>query len=122
MAKKKKSTRVLEEQRRLAELYTNLPEDVKILVLKLLERAAFVSVEMEELEPFIAENGWTEMFSQGKQEPYERSRPKGQTYISLFTSYQKVISQLYGYLPKDAPKPSDAGDGFDDFVYGRDDQ
>ena len=122
MAKKKKSTRVLEEQRRLTELYAELPESKKKLAAGLIERAAFMRVELEELETFLTENGWTELFSQGNQEPYDRARPQGQTYHTMSGNYQKIIKQLDALLPKEEPKTGDAGDGFDDFVYGRDDR
>lgn len=122
MARKKKSTRVLEEQKRLNELYTDLPDSKKKLAAGLVERAAFMRVELEDLEEFLTENGWTELFSQGNQEPYDRARPQGQTYHTMSGNYQKIIKQLDALLPKEDPKPGDTGDGFDDFVYGRDDR
>lgn len=122
MAKKTKKNRVKDEKTRLEKLYADLPEDKKQLAAGLIERASFMRVELEDLEEFLAENGWTELFSQGNQEPYDRARPQGQTYNTMNANYQKIIKQLDALLPKtEAPKPNE-NDGFEDFVYGRDDR
>ena len=122
MATKTKKTRVSAEKRRLDKLYKDLPDNKKKLAAGLVERAAFMRVELEDLEAFLAENGWTELFSQGNQEPYDRARPQGQTYNAVNANYQKIIKQLDAMLPKDTAPKTDADDGFDNFVYGRDDR
>lgn len=122
MATKTKKTRVTAEKRRLDKLYKDLPDNKKKLAAGLVERAAFMRVELEDLEAFLAENGWTELFSQGNQEPYDRARPQGQTYHTMSANYQKTIKQLDAMLPKDTAPKTDADDGFDNFVYGRDDR
>lgn len=122
MAKKTKKSRVKSEKTRLEKLYADLPEQKKRLSAGLIERAAFMRVELEDLEAFLTENGWTELFSQGNQEPYDRARPQGQTYNTMNANYQKIIKQLDALLPKDEPRKSGEDDGFEDFVYGRDDR
>ena len=62
MAKKTKKSRVSAEKKRLDTLYADLPENKKRLAAGLIERAAFMRVELEELEQFLTENGWTELF------------------------------------------------------------
>lgn len=120
MARKSKKTRVAEEKQRLDMLYADLPDNKKRLASGLIERAAFMRAELEDLEADLAKNGWTEMFSQGKQEPYARARPQGQAYNSTNANYQKIIKQLDSLLPKFAPTQGDEDDGFDSFVNGRD--
>jgi len=122
MARKSKKNRISAEKARLEALYADLPENKKRLAAGLIERASFMRVELEDLESFLAKNGWTELFSQGAQDPYDRARPQGQTYNTMNANYQKIIKQLDALLPRDgAPKPSE-NDGFDDFVYGRDER
>ena len=120
MAAKSKQSRVKREKKRLEALFAEIPESKKRLVEGLAERAAFMRVELEELEKDLAENGWVELFSQGKQEPYDRARPQGQTFNTMSANYQKIIKQLTDLLPKDAPVPAEANDGFENFVFGRD--
>lgn len=120
MAKKTKSSRVKAEKKRLEENYAELSPAKKEVAKGLIERAAFMLVEMEDLEAFLSENGWTEKFSQGDQKPYDRARPQGQTYNAVNGNYQKIIKQLDSMLPKEEPKTRETDDGFDDFVGGRD--
>ena len=122
MARKKKETRIKAEKERLLEIYQELPQKKAELAIGLIERAAFMRVECEDLEADLRENGWTESFQQSeKMEPYDRARPQGQSYQTLNTNYQKIIKQLDAMLPpaESAARPKD--DGFEDFVTGRDD-
>jgi len=122
MAKKTKEQRIKAERKRLEKLYAGLTPAKKALAEGLIESAAFKRVEMQDLQAFLEKEGWTEMFSQGNQKPYARSRPEGDKYVSLDTAYQKAIKQLDALLPREEPQaPGDPNDGFDDFVTGRDD-
>lgn len=121
MAKKKnKANRIKDEVERLKKNYAELPDSKKRVAEGLIARAAFMRVELEDLEAYLSENGWTEKFAQGNQEPYDRARPQGQTYNTMNANYQKIIKQLDSLLPKEDAKPRDEDDGFDDFVGGRD--
>lgn len=121
MAKKEnKANRIKAEVDRLNENYAGLAESKKRVAEGLIARAAFMRVELEDLEEYLSENGWTEKFSQGNQEPYDRARPQGQTYNTMNANYQKIIKQLDSLLPKEDAKPRDEDDGFDEFVGGRD--
>lgn len=119
---KTKEERIRSEKNRLNKLFKELPEKKKKLAIGLIERAAFMRVECEDLEVDLRENGWTELFQQSeKMEPYDRARPQGQSYQTLNANYQKIIKQLDAMLPpaESAARPKD--DGFEDFVTGRDD-
>lgn len=103
MAKKTKESRIAAEKRRLTKIYSTIEDGKKQAVSGLIERAAFMRVQLEDLEIFLNENGWTELFSQSdKCEPYMRQRPEGQTYISLNANYQKIIRQLVDVVPEDS--------------------
>lgn len=117
---KTKEERIRSEKNRLNRLFTELPEKKKKLTAGLIERAAFMRVELEDLEADLEANGWTELFQQSeKMEPYDRSRPQGQTYHTMNGSYQKIIRQLHDMLP--APESArEKDDGFEAFVDGRD--
>ena len=121
MAKKKsKPNRIKAEKERLEQIYAALPENKKNLADGLISTAAFVRIELEDLQEDLTLHGWTELFSQGNQKPYDRARPQGQAFNATFANYQKVIKQLDAMLPKEATKPQTEDDGFDDFVNGRD--
>lgn len=120
MGKKTKKNRIKAEKAGLEQNYAELTESKKRIAEGLIERAAFMRVELEDLEEYLSEHGWTEPFSQGDQKPYDRARPQGQTYNTMNANYQKIIKQLDGMLPKEDSRPKDEGDGFDEFVSGRD--
>lgn len=118
--KKTKEERIKSEKNRLNKLFKELPEKKKKLAIGLIERAAFMRVELEDLEADLKENGWTEPFQQSeKVEPYDRARPQGQTYNTMNASYQKIMRQLHDMLPQEPVKAKD--DGFENFITGRDD-
>ena len=121
MAKKTKVNRIKAEKKRLEDNYADLSPAKKAVAQGLIERAAFMRVELEDLEADLAENGWVEKFSQGNQDPYDRARPQGQTYNAMNGNYQKIIKQLDALLPKEELKLGDESDDFDGFVGGRDD-
>lgn len=115
---KTKEERIRSERQRLKRLYKQMESSKMTLATGLIERAAFMRVECEDLEEDLRVNGWTEPFQQAKgMEPYDRARPQGQAYQSLNGNYQKIIRQLDAMLPADAVGA--ASDGFDDFVAGR---
>lgn len=110
---------ITKEKNRLKKIFKDIEEKRKATTEGLIERAAFMKVKLSALEKDIDEHGFTELFSQGNQTPYERQRPSANIYCTMNTSYQKIIKQLTDLLPKEAPKPTDT-DNFDDFVSGRD--
>ena len=113
--------RIKKEKTRLSKFYKDMAPEKKGIAVGLIERAAFMRVQCEDLETDLNENGWTEMFQQSeKVDPYTRARPEGQTYNTLNANYQKIIKQLDGMLPKTEPKPAD--DGMDDWIDGREDE
>ena len=117
---KTKEERIRGEKNRLTRLFNELPEKKKKLTAGLIERAAFMRVELEDLEADLKENGWTELFQQSeKVDPYERARPQGQTYNTMNASYQKIMKQLHDMLPAEEPQKQQ-DDGFEAFVIGRD--
>ena len=117
---KTKDERIRGEKSRLNRIYKDIDKNKKKLAAGLIERAAFMRIECEDLEEFLIENGWTEQFQQSeKLEPYDRARPQGQAYQQLNANYQKVIKQLDALLPQ-AKQSGREDDGFADFVNGRD--
>ena len=114
-----KEDRIEKEKRRLARFYRKIDPAKKGIAVGLIERAAFMRVECEDLELDLLENGWTEPFQQSeKLDPYDRARPQGQAYQQLNANYQKIIKQLDGMLPQTGSKPK--SDGFDEFLEMKD--
>lgn len=104
----------------LKRLFTGLDGKKQQLAYRLCAKAAYLKVSLEEMQEDIDRNGYYEKFSQGKdQEPYDRRRPVVDTYNSYTSSYQKYMKQLAEMMPKKVEQ--EKGDGFEDFVNGRED-
>lgn len=119
-----KEDRIKKELARIKRQFSKIEKKKKAVVDGLFERAAFMRIELEDMEKDIQENGMTEKFSQGNQDPYDRQRPMAQLYNSTNANYQKILKQLTDLLPKDdkvAEKKKGEELTFDSFVAGRED-
>ena len=117
---KTKEERIRSERNRLNKQYRSLPAARKALAAGLVERAAFMRIELDDLEADLRANGWTEKFQQSPNcDPYDRARPQGQTFQSMSANYLKIIKQLDSLLPQETAAATT--DDFDNFVDGRDD-
>ena len=112
-----KEKRIKAEESRLKRIYKKIGSEKMNLAIGAIQRAAFLRVSLQELEDDINENGYTEKFQQGNQEPYDRKRPNAETYKSFYDSYLKTVKQLTDMLPKAEPKPET--DEFDEFISER---
>ena len=83
MAIKTLSSRIRKEEKRLAAIFESVDQKRKDTTQGLIQRAAFMRVSLEDLERELNENGFTEEFSQGQQDPYLRERPTSKIYNSL---------------------------------------
>ena len=96
-----KGERVEAEKKRLSKEYKNVDQKKRNIAQGLIESAAFLRVEIEDLQADIAVHGFTEKFSQGNQKPYDRNRPVATAYASMLDKYTKIIGQLDRMLPKE---------------------
>lgn len=114
-----KEDRIRAEERRLKKIYGELIKSERKMKAAqgLIPRAAYMRVMLEECERDLVENGLTEKFSQGDQEPYDRKRPIADLYAAMNTSYQKIVKQLTDLLPVEQKKESDP---FIEFIGGGD--
>lgn len=106
--------RIKREETRLKRVFNGIEEKRKTVIPGLIRRAAFMRISLEDMEQDLQENGFTELFSQGDQEPYRRERPVAKIYATMNSNYQKIVKQLTDLLPKEEPKPKD-GDEFETF-------
>lgn len=118
----KREKAVTREVERLTKNFSKIDGKKRSIIRGLIERAAFMRVSLAELEEDLNTNGFTELFSQGDQSPYERKRPTSELYNTMNANYQKIIKQLTDLTPKDEPRADKKDDdGFDSFVEGRED-
>lgn len=93
------------EEERLLEILKDVPADELDANRGLIEQAARLKVLLDDNWRDILENGEYEKFSQSAdQRPYDRKRPIVENYDNRDKTYQSVIQQLTGLIPKESDK------------------
>lgn len=109
MAKRKEKTKeekIKSEKNRLKRIFKNLDENKKSLVTPLIEKAAFMSVELDELQAVIENEGWTSEYKNGANQYGTKKSPEAETYIALSKNYAAIIKQLTELVPQAERKKS----------------
>ncbi len=91
-------TRQKKEQNRIKKLYKNLPKDKLEIAKKLIERAAYMLVSLEDMEAKINEDGLVVEMPQGAYK-IERAHPLLQPYNAMIKNYNTTVKQLNDLLP-----------------------
>lgn len=117
---KSKDDIIKSEKRKLAGIYSKLDTKTKKSVESLIEEAAFMAASLYELRQEINENGYTEEYQNGANQKGIKKRSEVEVYNTMVKNHMAVIKQLTDLLPKRKETGQD-GDGFEDFVNGRED-
>ena len=104
--KKKKENRIKDEKKRLKEIFAELEENKRNLVTPLIEKAAFMSIELDDLQETIEQDGWTSEYKNGENQYGTKKSPEAETYIALSKNYAAVIKQLTELVPAAKRKES----------------
>ena len=111
LTKMKKENRI---KRRLAELrkiYAKLPEKKLAIAEHLIKNAAFMEIELEDLQEIIAKDGASEEYQNGANQYGRKASADLQAYNSLVKSYNTVNARLEAMLP-----PEEEVDDLDEFM------
>lgn len=103
---KTKEQRIKSEKSRLKRIFKELDENKKNLVTPLIEKAAFMSVELDDLQETIEQDGWTSEYKNGENQYGTKKSPEADTYIALSKNYAAVIKQLTDLVPAAKRKKS----------------
>ncbi|HYF94430.1 MAG TPA: hypothetical protein VD969_19600 [Symbiobacteriaceae bacterium] len=96
-----RDTRIKREVSRLRRILKKVPEVRQQLAIGLVERAAFLRVELEDLEADINKNGTTEVYQPSEDSPpITRIRAAAQQYDKLVKSYTTVCRQIDDLVPQ----------------------
>ncbi len=91
-------TRQKKEQNRIKKIYKNLPKEQLEIVQKLIERAAYMLVSLEDMEEKINADGLVVKMPQGAY-TIERAHPLLQQYNAMIKNYNATIKQLSDLSP-----------------------
>ena len=114
MAKKgnNKKRLIESEKERMLELFKEIPPKKYELATRLIDKAAFMHVTLEELQEYINEHGVKEKYKNGANQSGYKDSVEAKTHANMIKNYTTIMKQLSEMLPLEKA-PSD--DGFDDF-------
>ena len=94
------SRRQKSEIRRLQKIYKDLPESQKVLVSKLIARAAYINSKLEETENLLDGEGIIVDFENGSQ-VIQRINPYLKAYMDLLKIYSTLMEQIEDMIRHD---------------------
>lgn len=99
MAKLKKTTRIKREKDRLLEIFDGLDANKLQVCMTLIDRAAFITVSLEDLEAELNETGWTETYTNGRNQEGVKKAAAAEAHISLTKNLNATVKQLLDLVP-----------------------
>lgn len=111
LSRSKQNILIDKEINKILNLVNELPEDKKELATRLIERIAFMTITLKELEEDIKLKGPTYLFEQGLQKMIVIN-PSQKVYNTLINRYTVAYDKLLNLLPKDLIEQEDDFDRF----------
>ena len=97
--------RIKREKTRLVKLFVDLGPDRLKLADKLIDRAAFYTIALEDLEKTINAEGCVSEYQNGENQWGTKRSPEADLQIAVCKNYLACFKQLNDMLPDDAAKP-----------------
>ncbi len=95
-----KEKRIKSEASKLKKFYKSLPPQKMFLAERLIARAAFQRVTLEDLEAEINESGTTEQYQNGERQTGIKQSAAVQAYNSMYKNYQATLRDLAAMVPE----------------------
>ena len=101
-----KEKRIKKEVRRLKSVFKDLDPNKLKTVDALIVRAAFLTVNLEDLETELNETGWTETYTNGRNQEGVKKAAAAEAHISLTKNLISIMKQLTDLVPPAQRKES----------------
>lgn len=99
MAKLKKTTRIKREKDRLLDIFKDLEPNKFSTCSALIDRAAFITISLEDLEEQLNETGWVEVYQNGENQSGLKKAAAADVHISLTKNLNAIVKQLLDLVP-----------------------
>ena len=99
MAKKSRKNRIKDEKQRLSEIFKDLEKNKLDTCAALIDRAAFITVSLEDLEEQLNLYGWTEEYQNGENQYGVKKSAAADVHISLTKNLNAIMKQLLELVP-----------------------
>lgn len=99
MGEKTIEQRIHAEQLRLRKVFRDLDANKMKVVSPLIDRAAFLAVHLQDLEEDLNKNGWTEEYTNGKDQSGIKRSAAADVHIALTKNLSTINKQLVELVP-----------------------
>jgi len=99
MAKMTKKNRIKKEKDRIQEIFKDLEPNKLQTCQALIDRAAFITVSLQDLEIQLNETGWTEFYQNGESQSGWKKSAAADVHISLTKNLNAIVKQLLELVP-----------------------
>ena len=104
MPKLTKEKRIEREQKRLMQIFSGIDENKLQVVTPLIDRAAFITVSLEDLEEDLNRDGWVEPYQNGANQGGMKKSASADVHISLTKNLNAITKQLIDIVPASQKK------------------
>jgi len=94
-----KEKKIRKETRRLKEIFAGMEPNKLKAVDALIDRAAFITVSLQDLEVELNETGWTETYTNGRNQEGVKKAAAAEAHISLTKNLTTIMKQLVELVP-----------------------
>ena len=91
--------RIKKEKRELTKLFKTIEPNKRKIIDRLIDREAFLKVQMEDLEKAIKEKGWEEEYQNGANQKGVKKSAAGDVYLQLIKNFTAINKQLTELVP-----------------------
>ena len=91
--------RINKEKKRLAAIFAGMEPNKLKTCEALIDRAAFITVSLQDLEDELNEKGWTEEYTNGANQFGVKKSAAADVHISLTKNLNAIIKQLLDLVP-----------------------
>jgi hypothetical protein len=99
VAKASKVNRIKKEKDRLGVIFADLEPNKLSTCQALIDRAAFITVSLEDLEEQLNVTGWVEAYQNGENQSGMKKAAAADVHISLTKNLNAIIKQLLDLVP-----------------------
>lgn len=99
MDKTEKEKKIKKEVKRLKGIFKDLEPNKLKTVDALIARAAFITVNLQDLEDQLNEYGWTEWYENGRNQSGQKKSAAADAHISLTKNLNAIMKQLLDLVP-----------------------
>lgn len=106
MEKSDKQKRIKREISRLKKIFKDVDANKLDLVKALIERAAYITVSLQDIEEQLNMEGWTEEYNNGRLQSGLKKSAAAECHISLVKNLNAIMKQLLEIVPPAKDKES----------------